>query len=60
MTNSYPPYWEGQIGMSFTRDEWKDILSCIQYTVHYSAAYPDECLSEINIMDRIEKNLGIE
>lgn len=60
MSNSYPPYWEGQIGIPFTREEWKSILSCIQYTIHYSTTSADRCEMENNIMDRIEKNLGIE
>lgn len=60
MTNSYPPYWDGQIGIPFTREEWLEIIGCIEYSIHYGETYPDECASERNIVDRIQKNLGIE
>lgn len=55
-----PPWWDGTIAIPFTRDEWISIISCIEYTIHYSAVYPDECLEELNIIDRIQKNIDVE
>lgn len=61
MYNDYSPSWEGQIGIAFTREEWLSIKGCLEYTINYSVVdYPDECQMELNIIDRIEKNLGIE
>jgi hypothetical protein len=62
MTNSYPPYWEGQIGISFTREEWKYIKYVLQDDfVQWGGILPQDAHEmQSNIIDRIEKNLGIE
>lgn len=49
-----------QISIPFTRDEWLCIKGSLEYNIHYGETYPDECEEERNIIDRIEKNLGIE
>ena len=62
MTNSYPPYWEGQIGISFTREEWTYILEVLNddLVYHYGLLKEESETMARNIADRIEKNLGIE
>ena len=60
MTNSYPPYWEGQIGIEFTRGEWEAIIDSIQYYMNFHYGFDEDFDVERNIVDRIQKNLGIE
>lgn len=59
MYNDYSPWWDAQIGIAFTRDEWECIKGSLELTLH------DRCIGnegemERNIIDRIEKNLGVE
>lgn len=51
---------DNQIAIFFTREEWECVRGCIQYAVHYSALSTEDASMEENIIDRIEKNLGIE
>lgn len=60
MTNSYPPYWEGQIGIAFTREEWEAIINTIEYYTNFRYGFDEDFVVERNIVDRIQKNLGIE
>lgn len=59
MYNDYPLYRTLPIQMTFTVEEWECILSSLELTIH------DRCIGtegaeELNIIDRIQKNLGIE
>lgn len=59
MYNDYFPWWDAQIGISFTREEWECIKGSLELTIH------DRCIGnegemERNIIDRIERNLRIE
>lgn len=61
MTNSYPPYWEGQIGIDFTKHEWELILHELMqlyYIPEFPSTNEDNIL--VNIIDRIQKNIGVE
>ena len=56
-----PPWWDGTITIPFTPEEWQGILSELRM-LHQIPDFPenDYDLMLINIMDRIEKNIGIE
>lgn len=63
MTNSYPPYWEGQIGIHFTREEWQEIVGILDQHVRFQLDYVGSDVDvdmPRNIIDRIEKGIGIE
>ena len=47
-----------QILIPFTRDEWNAILNCV--LMAYNPESFDDYEELSNIIDRIEKNLGIE
>lgn len=53
------PWWNVQISIPLTRDEWECIKGSLELTLH------DRCIGnegemERHIIDRIEKNLRIE
>lgn len=59
MYNDYPLYLTLPMQMTFTVEEWECIKDSLELTIH------DRCIGnegemERNIIDRIEKNLGIE
>lgn len=56
MYNDYTPWWDGQIGISFTREEWECIKASLELTIH------DRCIGnegemELSIIDRINNNI---
>ena len=55
------PWWNGNVAIDFSTDEWEGILSELRM-LHEIPSFPenDHDLMLINIMDRIEKNMGIE
>lgn len=55
MYNDYTPWWDAQIGISFTREEWEEIRMALQNEWGRVGYDP-----YLNFIDRIEKNLGIE
>lgn len=61
MYNDYFPWWDAQIGISFTREEWETILHELKQ-LYAIPDFPanDYDMGIVNIMDRIEKNLGTE
>lgn len=57
MYNDMP--YPHQIAMHFTREEWESIVQSLELTIH------DRCIGnegemERNIIDRIEKTIGVE
>jgi hypothetical protein len=56
-----PPWWDGTISIPFLLEEWQGILTELRM-LHQIPSFPenDYDLMLINIMDRIEKNLGVE
>jgi hypothetical protein len=61
MTNDYPADWRGTIGIDFTAEEWQGILTELRM-LYQIPSFPenDYDVMLINIMDRIEKNVGLE
>jgi hypothetical protein len=56
-----PPWWDGNIAIPFSVEEWEGILTELRM-LHQIPSFPenDYDLMLINIMDRIEKHLGTE
>lgn len=56
-----PPWWDGTIAIPFSVEEWEAIVSEL-YMLYEIPTFPenDYDLMLINIIDRIQKNLGTE
>ena len=56
-----PPWWDGTIAIPFSVEEWKAILTEIGY-LYNIPGFPNGEYDEmvVNILDRIEKGIGIE
>lgn len=57
----YTPWWDGKIAIEFTRHEWELIiheLRQLYYIPEFPETYDDRVI--VNIIDRIEKNIGVE
>lgn len=57
----YTPWWDAKIGIDFTRHEWELILHELRqlyYIPEFPETHEDKIL--VNIIDRIEKTLGVE
>lgn len=57
-----PPWWDGQIAIPFTRDEWLFLLNYLRDDLEYFDGIITDKVADtmLNIVDRIEKNLGVE
>lgn len=57
-----PPWWDGTISINFSEREWEYIRNVLQQDlVHFGSILGKDARSmQTNIIDRIEKNLGIE
>lgn len=56
-----PPWWDGTVAIPFTVKEWNLILNNLVW--EYSSTCSDtecDCNVAMNIVDRIEKNIGQE
>ena len=56
-----PPWWDGTIAIPFSIEEWKLIADNLQW--EYGSLCDDkncDCVIVNNIIDRIEKGIGIE
>lgn len=60
-TNDYPADWRGTIGIDFSVEEWQGILTELRM-LYQIPSFPENDYDVMltNIMDRIEKNLGLE
>jgi len=56
-----PPWWDGTIAIPFSAEEWEGILTELRM-LHQIPSFPENDYDQmlINVMDRIEKNIGIE
>ena len=56
-----PPCWDGTIAIAFSVEEWEAIVSEL-YMLYEIPTFPenDYDLMLINIIDRIQKNVGVE
>ena len=59
--NTSTPWWNGNIAIDFSLDEWQGILTELRM-LYEIPSFPenDYDLMLVNIMDRIEKNIGKE
>lgn len=59
-TNNYDPWWEGKVGIAFSRLEWsliKHELEQLYYIPGFPERETDKILEEI--MVTINKNIGV-
>ena len=59
--NDSPPWWDGTIAIPFSIEEWQGIVKELQmlYSIPgFPHSEHDEMM--VNIIDRIEKGIGIE
>lgn len=56
-----PSWWDGTIAIPFSVEEWEAIVSEL-YMLYTIPTFPENEYDEmiINIIDRIQKNIGIE
>jgi hypothetical protein len=56
-----PPWWDGTIAINFTPDEWAGIVTELKM-LYQSPEFPKNNYDNmiVNIVDRIEKNVGLE
>ena len=56
-----PPWWDGTIAINFSIEEWEAIVSEL-YMLYAIPTFPENYYDEmiINIIDRIQKGIGIE
>ena len=56
-----PPWWDGTIAISFSVEEWGAIVSEL-YMLYGIPDFPADDYDEmiVNIIDRIEKGIGVE
>jgi hypothetical protein len=59
--NTSPPWWNGNVSIDFSTDEWRGILSELRM-LYEIPTFPenDHDLMLINIMDRIQKGIEIQ
>lgn len=58
-----PPWWDGTIAIAFSVDEWKFIINNLNWEYVPMCGDPESgcgCAEAANIIDRIEKGIGIE
>ena len=57
-----PPWWDGTIAIAFSESEWKYIVQVLNDDLiyHYGLINNKSETMARNIMDRIEKGIGIE
>jgi hypothetical protein len=64
MTNISPPWWDGNIAIDFSTNEWEYVLNGLYNLIDnaYLWGLADSEVEEDvrNIIDRIEKNVGLE
>ena len=56
-----PPWWDGTIAIAFSVKEWNIIMDNLAW--EYSTSCSDsecDCKMVMNIVDRIEKGIGVE
>jgi hypothetical protein len=56
-----PPWWDGTIAINFTPDEWDGILKELKM-LYQIPEFPENDYDTmiVNIIDRIEKSVGLE
>lgn len=57
-----PPWWDGTIAIPFSVQEWKYIIDVLldDLVYHYGLVDAEAEIVTKNIVDRIEKSIGIE
>lgn len=56
-----PPWWDGTISIAFSVEEWKGIFRELQMLYSIPGfPYSEHDQMMVNIIDRIEKGIGIE
>ena len=58
-----PPWWDGTISINFSREEWQEIIGILDSHVRFQLDYVSsdtDVEMPLNIIDRIEKGIGIE
>jgi hypothetical protein len=56
-----PPWWDGTIAINFSVEEWQGIITELRM-LYQIPGFPenDYDIMLVNIIDRIEKNVGLE
>jgi hypothetical protein len=56
-----PPWWDGTISINFTQEEWMGIANELRM-LYNIPEFPENDYDYmiINIIDRIDKNIGLE
>jgi len=59
--NTSPPWWDGTIAINFTLDEWVGIVKELKM-LYQIPEFPENDYDAmiVNIIDRIEKSVGLE
>jgi hypothetical protein len=58
-----PPWWDGTIAIPFSVEEWKEIVGILDSHVRFQLDYVGDDIDvemPLNIIDRIEKGIGVE
>ena len=55
-----PPWWDGTIAIAFSLEEWGAIINELRYLEQRGYIQEKYNPTIFNIMDRIEKGIGVE
>ena len=55
-----PPWWDGTIAIPFSVYEWQEIINELRYLEKIGYIQEKYNPTIFNIMDRIEKSIGVE